>query len=83
LTKLKEAIESEAALSPEDKAEALEQVKALAEAGKKPEDGLLRKTAKTAVKILKGTVASLPDTAKLAEACSKLLPIIISLLALT
>jgi len=83
LTELKEVIESETALSPEDKVEALEQVKALAEAGKKPEDGVLKKTAKTAVKILRGTVANLPDTAKLAEACSKLLPIIISLLALT
>jgi len=83
LIELKDAIESDTALSPEDQAEALEQVKALAEAGKKPEDGVLKKTAKTAVKILKGTVNGLPDTAKLAEACSKLLPIIISLLALT
>lgn len=83
LTKLKEAIDSETDLSPEDKVEALEQVKILAEAGKKPDDGVLRKTAKTAVKVLKGTVASLPDAAKLAEACGKLLPIIISLLALS
>jgi hypothetical protein len=34
------------------------------------------------MKILKGTVASLPDAVKLAEACAKLLPAIATLLAL-
>jgi hypothetical protein len=34
----------------------------------------------TLMKILKGTVASLPDTAKLAESCAKLLPLIAKLL---
>lgn len=82
LTQLQAAIEDETNLSNEDKMEALEQVKTLAEAGQKPENSVLQKTAKTAIKILKGTASSLPDTAKLAEACAKLLPIISSLLLL-
>jgi uncharacterized protein YjbI with pentapeptide repeats len=82
LAQLQAAIETESELPDEDKAEALEQVKALAEAGQKPEDNVLQKAAKTSMKILKGTIASLPDTAKLAESCVKLLPVIASLLAL-
>jgi len=82
LTQLQAAIESEAELPDEDKVEALEQVQALAEAGQKPEDNILQKSAKTAMKILKGTVSSLPDAAKLADACAKLLPIISKLLLL-
>ena len=82
LAQLQAAIEAESELPDEDKAEALEQVKTLAEAGQKPEDNALQKAAKTAMKILKGTVSSLPDAAKLAEACAKLLPIISGLLLL-
>jgi len=76
LFQLQAVIEAETNLSDEDKVEALEQVKTLAEAGQKPEDGILQKSAKTALKILKGTVSSLPDAAKLAEAGAKLLPLI-------
>ncbi|MEP0914954.1 hypothetical protein NDI45_29085 [Leptolyngbya sp. GB1-A1] len=82
LTQLQGAIEAEPTLPEEDKAEALEQIKTLAEAGQNPEDNALQKAAKTSIKILKGTVASLPDAAKLAEACAKLLPAIATLLAL-
>lgn len=82
LAQLQAAIEAESELPDEDKAEALEQVKTLAEAGQKPEDNVLQKAAKTSMKILKGTVASLPDAAKLAESCAKLLPAIATLLAL-
>ena len=80
LTQLQEAITAEPALSNEDKAEALEQVKVLAEAGQKPDENTLQKAAKTAMKILKGTVSSLPEAAKLADACAKLLPIVSKLL---
>lgn len=66
----------------EDKAEALEQVKALADAGKDLQDGAMQKMGKTAMKILKGTVAGLPSAAKLAEECNKLLPLISKLLGL-
>ncbi|MBD2086914.1 pentapeptide repeat-containing protein [Coleofasciculus sp. FACHB-542] len=82
LTQLQTAIEADTNLSEEDKAEALEQVKALAEAGKNPKEGAMQKGAKTAMKILKGTAASLPSAATLVEACNKLLPAIASLLAL-
>jgi uncharacterized protein YjbI with pentapeptide repeats len=82
LTELQVAIETAPELSIEDKTEALEQVKTLAVAGQNPEDGALKKSAKTAMKILKGTVSSLPTAATLVEACMKLLPAIASLLSL-
>lgn len=82
LTQLQGAIESEAALKPEDKAEALAQVKTLAEAGQKPEDPILQKAAKTAMKILKGTVAGLSDVTKLVKECNVLIPAITSLMTL-
>lgn len=82
LKQLQTAIEAEPGLSEEDKAEALEQVKALAEVRQNPQEGAMQKTAKTAIKILKGTIASLPTAATLYEACNKLLPAIASLLGL-
>lgn len=82
LEQLQSAIKNESHLALEDKAEAMEQVKTLAEAGQKPEDNALQKAAKTALKILKGTIAGLPDAAKLAESCAKLLPAIATLLSL-
>jgi uncharacterized protein YjbI with pentapeptide repeats len=80
LIQLQAAIEAETTLNDEDKVEALEQLNTLAEAGKQPQDNALQKAAKTAMKVLKGTVASLPDAAKLADACAKLLPIISKIL---
>jgi uncharacterized protein YjbI with pentapeptide repeats len=82
LQQLQRMIEMEGALTSEDKAEALEQVKALAEAGQKPTEGAMKRVANTAIKILKGTVASLPSAAELVEACNKLLPLIAKLLYL-
>ncbi|WP_422730865.1 hypothetical protein [Nostoc cycadae] len=82
LEKLKTAIEADKDLAEEDKVEALEQIQALAEAGKNPQEGAMQKAAKTAMKILKGTIASLPTTATLVEAGSKLLPLISKFLGL-
>ena len=82
LTQLQAAIEDESSLSTEDKAEALQQVKTLADIGQKPEDNVLQKAGKTAIKILKGTVAGLSETTKLVQECVKLLPAISALLAL-
>lgn len=82
LTQLQSAIEAEPALSEEDKAEALEQLKTLAQVGQKPEEVASKKMAKTAVKILKGTVSGLPTAAKLIEEFNKLIPTITSLLGL-
>jgi uncharacterized protein YjbI with pentapeptide repeats len=76
LTALQSAIEADTNLSDEDKAEALEQVKAIAEAGQKPEDGAMQKMAKNAMKFLKGTIADLPSTVELVQTCGKLLPLI-------
>lgn len=82
LTQLQAAIEADTNLAQEDKAEALEQVKALAEAGKSPQEGAVQKAAKTAIKILKGTISSLPSATKLVEQCSNLLPLISTFLGL-
>jgi hypothetical protein len=83
LTQLQAAIEADTNLNQEDKAEALEQVKTLAEAGKSPQQGTVQKAAKTAIKILKGTIASLPGATTLVEEFNKLLPLISSFLGLT
>jgi len=82
LTELQTAIEAGTDLSDDDKAEALEQVKTLAEVGKNPQESTMQKAGKTAMKILKGTIAGLPSAATLVEACSKLLPAIGTLLLL-
>ena len=82
LVQLQAAIEAEENLPQEDKAEALEQVKALAEVGKSPQGIAMQKAARTAMKILKGTVASLPVATNLVEECSKLLPPISKILSL-
>jgi uncharacterized protein YjbI with pentapeptide repeats len=77
LTQLQRAIESDADLSTPDKSDLLEQVKSLTEAkqSEEPEkrEGIVRK----AMKMFDATLKSLPDTAKIVEACSKLLPLIL------
>lgn len=82
LQQLQTLIETEETLSDEDKVEALEQVKTLAEAGQHPQDGPLQKAAKTALKILKGTAASLPDATQFVQQVTTLLPAIAGLMAL-
>lgn len=42
----------------------------------------MQKAAKTAIKILKGTISSLPSATKLVEQCSNLLPLISNFLGL-
>ena len=76
LKQLNEAIADSKELDDEDKAEALEQVKTLAEVGKNPTDEGSKKVAKTAMKILKGTAAMLPAGAALVTICKELLPAI-------
>ena len=82
LSQLQIAIEAEENLISEDKAEALEQVQVLAESARKPKNTDIKKAAKTAVKILKGTAAGLSETTNLVQECTKLLPAISSLLLL-
>ncbi|MBD2598372.1 pentapeptide repeat-containing protein [Nostoc spongiaeforme FACHB-130] len=76
LTQLQEAISQSSDLSDENKAEALEQVKTLAEAGQNPQEPAKQKTAKTAITMLKGLFSGLPAVATLVEAANKLLPVI-------
>ncbi|MCY7273219.1 MAG: pentapeptide repeat-containing protein [Phormidesmis sp. CAN_BIN44] len=81
LTQLKSAIES-SDLKEDDKKDALEQVAAIATVAqsKQPDEkaGVMRK----AKKMLDATIAALPSTATLVEACAKLLPTIVKLLGI-
>jgi hypothetical protein len=82
LSPLTEAISTSSDINHEDKAEALDQVKILAKAGKNPDDRAMKRTARTAIKILQGTVSGLPNGTNLADVCSKLLPLISELFGL-
>jgi uncharacterized protein YjbI with pentapeptide repeats len=82
LSQLQDAIIQSTYLSEEDKTEALEQVQALAEAGKNPQESTKQKTAKTAITMLKGIFTGLPAIATLVEAGNKLLPAIAKLFGL-
>ncbi|BAY12527.1 ATP-binding protein [Calothrix sp. NIES-2098] len=82
LQQLQTEIVTNRELDPEDKAEALEQVIALAEAGKNPEEGRMRRLARTSLKILIGTLAGLPSSANLVRNANQLLPAISKLLNL-
>lgn len=61
-------------LTEEDKAEALEQIQVLAEASQKPDESTMRKAAKTALKVLRGTMSALPPTLAIVKVCQELLP---------
>ncbi|NEP58111.1 MAG: pentapeptide repeat-containing protein [Symploca sp. SIO2G7] len=76
LTQLQRAIEAEADFNEEDTAEALVQVATLAGAAKNPQETVINNLAQTAIKILKGKFASLPNNAKLAAESQRLLPVI-------
>ncbi|MEQ9355947.1 pentapeptide repeat-containing protein [Coleofasciculus chthonoplastes] len=82
LAQLQGAIEAESNLDEEDKAEALEQVKTLAEAGKNPQEKGNQKTAKRATTMLKGIIVGLPTAATLFEAWNKVQPLITKLFGL-
>ena len=60
MTQLQAAIEADRNLSLEDKAEAFAQVIVLAEAAKNPTKEIRQKSIRTAIKIVKGTIADLP-----------------------
>jgi hypothetical protein len=82
LKQLQAKIEADDNLEPEDKAEALEQVKALAEAGQNPKEGAMQKAAKRAITMLTGIFAQLPAIATLVEPSKTLLPAIAKLFGL-
>jgi hypothetical protein len=82
LTQLKEAIEADPDLPDADKADLLEQVQNLAEAKQTEEPAQKEGLARRAKKMFEATLKSLPDTAKIVEASSKLLPLILKALGL-
>ena len=76
LTQLQTLITAEASLAEEDRAEALIQIKLLATAGQKPDAVPKQKVTKTALKILRGTVADLPASAASTSEIQRLLMLI-------
>lgn len=82
LTQLQEAIETDTDLPDPDKSDLLEQVQSLAEAKQTEEPTKREGMARKAMKMFDATLKSLPDTAKIVEACSKLLPLILKALGI-
>ena len=82
LTQLQHVIEADADLPDADKADLLEQVQKLAEAKQTEEPAQKEGLARKAKKMFEATLKTLPDTAKIVEACGKLLPLILKALGL-
>ena len=76
LEQLQTAISESPELNDADKAQALEQVKTLAEAGQNPKDGTKQQQAKGALRFLKGLMAELPNIATLVQLSQQLFPTI-------
>ena len=76
LTQLQAAIEADPNLSNDDRNDALEQVKDLAEAAQNPNDGGMKEKAAKAGRMLGRIISGIPTATQLVEACSKLLPLI-------
>lgn len=76
LIQLKAVIDADLSLTSDDKNEALEQVLVLAAAGQQPTEQKMQKFARTALKILKATVAELDSRNNLVEVCNRILPTI-------
>ncbi|MEM1281155.1 MAG: pentapeptide repeat-containing protein [Cyanobacteria bacterium P01_H01_bin.152] len=79
LAQLKEAVEADAELSDDEKAEALGEVSKLAKAGQKPQESAMQRMAKRATDALKSITEPLTEASKLAEVCKVLLPTILAL----
>ncbi|MEM6840237.1 MAG: hypothetical protein AAF609_25825 [Cyanobacteria bacterium P01_C01_bin.120] len=60
-----------------DKVEALEQIRVLAEVGQSLRSPLMKKIARTAVKILRGTISPLASNSALAEVNDRTLPVVL------
>lgn len=82
LQELNTAIETENSLDNDEKVEAANQVKKIAEASQEPENESLQIKAKRAVSVLEIIAKGLEPASKLAKACQKTLPIIINFLGL-
>ncbi|TVP65558.1 MAG: pentapeptide repeat-containing protein, partial [Leptolyngbya sp. LCM1.Bin17] len=84
LTQLQTAAETDSELSDDEKAEALQAVSRIATAATAPNnpDDKTKGMVKRATATLKGMTETLTDASKLAEACQKLLPLVLSMFAL-
>jgi uncharacterized protein YjbI with pentapeptide repeats len=82
LKQLQGAIAADVYLTPEDKAEALEQVQVLVIAAQNPTEKEVQRLGKTAIRYLRGMVDELPNTARLVGEFNRLLPKIAQLLGL-
>ena len=82
LQELTEAIQIEATLDDEEKAEAANQVKKIAQASQNPDDSSLQTKAKKAVNLLETISKGLEPASKLFKACQRILPLIIGFLGL-
>lgn len=82
LQELTEAIQIEATLDDEEKAEAANQVKKIAQASQNPDDSALQTKAKKAVNLLETISNGLEPASKLFKACQKVLPLILGFLGL-
>lgn len=82
LEQLQRAIESAEELKPEDKAEALKQVQALAEAGKDPAEAEKQNMAKSAIRWFKGMLTELAEPSAIVQLCKKILPHIATIFGL-
>lgn len=80
LQELTQAIEIDSHLDEEEKAEAANQVKKIAQASQNPDDAGLQKKAQRAVNFLETIAKALEPASKLAQACQKALPIILGIL---
>ncbi|NCR90181.1 MAG: pentapeptide repeat-containing protein [Microcystis aeruginosa G11-01] len=80
LQELTQAIEIDSHLDVEEKAEAANQVKKIAQASQNPDDAGLQKKAQRAVNFLETIAKALEPASKLAQACQKALPIILGIL---
>ena len=81
LTQLYKAIDAPD-LAEDDKEQALDQLKVLAEAGKNPQDASRQKKAKKAVGFLKVIAKGVEPASKLAQVCSQVLPKILAFFGL-
>lgn len=82
LTQLQQAVETDPELSDIEKKEALGEVAKLAEAGSNPTENAMQRMVKRAADNLKSIAEPLTEASNLAEACKKLLPLILPLFAL-
>ena len=79
---LQDAIETDRALTPNQKQEALEAVATLAKEGSKVPEQRTSKFSKMAVNALKDLASTVTDVSKLAEAMKTLLPTLTKILVL-